>query len=270
MKKWHQQLPFAVYSVLLSLGVGIILWATKITDEAFAILAALGLELVVVVHRVHRDLDRITDPLRGLIHSANLDEALVSARQILASKNPQARVLLESATAAYATRVKELRTGWVMLSPADFMAWVEDLFGSAKSGDTFCATSHLAGGEYWKQNYGKRYESLNRAAQLRGLAIQRTYLLRDDDHIQEYKDVLDRQSEFADIRIATFDADDHSLNVLRRDFFVFNKEVAAEFHFTHPGMELAHIQVTTDREQVKALAAQYARLRDIFSRPYKP
>jgi hypothetical protein len=246
------------------------LWATKITGEAAAILAALGLELVVIVHRIHYDLRKITDPLRGLIHSAKLDEALASAREILASKNPQARILLESATAAYATRIKELRTGWVTLAPADFMEWVEGLFGSSKSGDRFCATSHLAGGEYWKQNYGKRYEALNRSAQMRGLSIQRIYLLRDDDHIQEYKDVLQRQSEFADIRIVTFDVDDHSMNLLRRDFFVFNGDVAAEFHFTQPGMELAHIQVTTDREQVAKLASEYARLRDTFSRPYKP
>lgn len=270
MKKWYQQLPFAVYSVLLSLGVGIVLWATKITGEQAAILAALGLELVVIVHRVHHELGKIADPLRGLVHSSRLDEALTTARQILRSNNRQARVLLESATAAYATRIRELQSGWVTLSPADFMEWAEGLFGSARSGDTFCATSHLAGGEYWKQNYGKRYETLNRSARMHGLSIQRIYLLRDDDHIQEYKDVLDRQSEFADIRIVTFDIDDHSMNLLRRDFFVFNGEVAAEFHFTQPGMELAHIQVTTDTEQVKRLASEYARLRDTFSRPYAP
>ena len=150
------------------------------------------------------------------------------------------------------------------------MEWVEGVFGSAKAGDKFTATSHLAGGEYWKQNYGKRYETLNRIAQMRGLAIERIYLLRDDDHINEYREVLSRQCEFADIRVVTFDADDNSMNLLRRDFFVYNTDVAAEFHFTQPGMELANIQVTTDRDQVKRLASDYARLRDPFSRPYTP
>ena len=36
MRKWLQNLPFGVYSVLLSLGVGIVLWATDITDEKYA------------------------------------------------------------------------------------------------------------------------------------------------------------------------------------------------------------------------------------------
>jgi len=270
MKRLFQQLPFAVYTVLLSLTVGVVLWATKITGEGAAILAALGLELVVIVHRVHADLRKIADPLRGLIISTRLEEALTSARQIMTSKNPQARKLLESATTAYASRIRELHGGWVTLSPADFMVWVEDLFSSADPGDTFNATSHLAGGEYWKQNYGRRYETLNRIGQMRGLAIQRIFLLRDDDHIREYKDVLDRQSEFSNVRVATFDADDNSMNLVRRDFFVYNDEVAAEFHFTQPGMELAHIQVTTDRDQVRRLAAEYARVRDPFSRPYTP
>ncbi len=268
--KWHKQLPFGVYSVLLSLGVGLILWITKVTDEGAAVLAAIGLELVVVVHRVHYDLRKIADPLRDLIRSAELESALTAAREIISTKNPQARVLLESATNAYATRIKELHTGWVKLSPADFMEWVEEVFTSAKPGDTFNATSHLAGGEYWKQNYGRRYETLNRIAKTRGLAIQRIYLLRDDDHIQEYKEVFARQSDFGDIRIVTFDADDNSMNLLRRDFFVYNGDVAAEFHFTQPGMELAYIQVTTDRDQVRKLAGEYARLRDTFSRPYTP
>jgi hypothetical protein len=270
MRKWYRQLPFAVYSVLLSLTVGLVLWATDITGESAAILSAIGLEIVVTVHRVHADLSKLADPLRGLVRNSRLDEALVAARELLASKNPQAITMLESATVAYATRVKELRTGWVTLSPADFMEWAEGLFNSAKPGDTFCATSHLAGGEYWKQNYGKRYETLNRIAQARGLTIQRIYLLRDDDHIKEYRDTLNRQSEFVDIRVVTFDKDDSSLNVVRRDFFVYNTEVAAEFHFTQPGMELAHIQVTTDRDQISRLAGEYARLRDAFSRPYTP
>jgi hypothetical protein len=263
-----QNLPFGVYSTLLSLTVGIVLWATKITDEWAAILAALGLELVVTVHRVHADLHKLADPLHGLVRSARLDGALTAARDILRSGNPQAKVLLESATTTYASRIRDLHGGWLTFSPADFMEWVEGLFSSANPGDTFCATSHLAGGEYWKQNYGKRYETLNRIGQMRGLAIQRIFLLRDDKHIREYKDVLDRQSEFSEVRVATFDADDPSMNLLRRDFFVYNDEVAAEFHFSQPGMELTNIQVTTDRDQVKRLAAEFARVRTPFSRSY--
>ncbi|HEY0636812.1 MAG TPA: hypothetical protein VGD67_04135 [Pseudonocardiaceae bacterium] len=265
---WHKQLPFAVYSVLMSIGVGVILWLTKITSEEAAVLAAIGLELVVITHRVHHDLGKITDPVRGLIRTTQLDDALESARAILRSKNPHARALLESTTAAYATRVKELSTGWATFSPADFMEWIEDLFTSARPGHTLHATSHLAGGEYWKRNYGKRYEALNRSAVMRGLAIQRIYLLRDDEHIQQHAEILDRQSEFADIRVVTFDSDDTTMSPLRRDFFVYNNEVAAEFHFSQPGMELSHLRVTTEPEQVRKLAGDYARMRDTFSRPY--
>lgn len=270
MRKWLQNLPFGVYSVLLSLGVGIVLWATDITDEKYAILAALGLELVVIVHRVHADLRKLTDPLRGLVSNVELDRALTLARDLMQSKNRQASGLVEWLTARYAGRIKDLHGGWVTLTPREFMEWVEGLFASARTGDTLCATSHLAGGEYWKRNYGRTYETFNRMGHMRGLAIQRIFLLRDEDHIREYKDVLDRQTEFSEVRVATFDADDSTMNLVRRDFFVFNDEVAAEFHFSHPGMELDNIQVTTERDQVKRLAAEFARVRSPFSRPYTP
>jgi hypothetical protein len=268
--KWYRQLPFAVYSVLLSLGVGLILWLTKISGEEAAILSAIGLELVIIVHRVHFDLGKVADPVRGLVHSAELDKALVAAREIMSSKNPQARVLLESATQTFANRIMELHSGWAKFSPTAFMEWVEGLFGAAKPGDSFHATSHLAGGNYWKLNYGKRYEALNRSAQARGLQIQRIYLLRDSNHLAECREVLDRQAEFADIRLILLDNNDQSMRLPHRDFFVYNNDVAAEFHFTEPGMELAYIQVTTNRDEIRKLASEYARMRDTFSQPHRP
>lgn len=268
--RWYRQLPFGVYSVLLSMGVGLILWLTKITGEEAAILAAIGLELVVIVHRVHFDLQRLDDPIRALVRNAQLDEAIGAARHILNSKNPQSKVLLESAVHTFANRIKELRTGWARFSPNDFMQWTEGLFGGAKPGDTFHATSHLGGGEYWRRNYGRRYEALNRSAQALGLAIQRIYIFRDAGHLDEFREVLDRQSEFTDVRIILLEEGDNSLRLPHRDFFVYNSHVAAEFHFAEPGMVLSHIQITTDTDQVKIMAAEYARMRDAFSRPYRP
>lgn len=268
--KWTRQLPFGVYSVLLSMGVGLILWLTKITGEGAAILAAIGLELVVVVHRMHFELQKIDDPIRSLVRNAELDGAIGAAREILSSKNPQAKVLLESAVQTFATRIKELRTGWARFSPPDFMEWAEGMFSGAKPGHTFHATSHLGGGEYWRRTYGRRYEALNRSAQALGLSIQRIYIFRDASHFDEFREVLDRQAEFTDIRIILLDEGDTSMRLPHRDFFVYNTDVAAEFHFAEPGMVLSHIQITTEREQVKTMAAEYGRMRDAFSQPYRP
>lgn len=267
---WVRQLPFAVYSVLLSIVVGVILWATGITSDSAAILAALGLELVVTVHRVQADLRQLTDPLRGLPQGDELADALSIARTIVTAKSQPARNILETFTMTYSSRIRELSTGSVRLSPSEFMEWSKHLFGSARGGDTFFATSHLAGGEYWKQNYGLRYEKLNRDAKIRGLEIQRIFLLRDDDHLREYRHVLDRQSEFSDVWVATLDMGDRTLNLGRRDFFVYNSDLAAEFHFTGPEMELDHIQITTDRDQVRQLSEDYRDLRDSFAYQYKP
>jgi hypothetical protein len=268
--KWYRQIPFAVYSTLLSLGVGVILWVTKVTEEWAAILAALGLELVVITHRVHFELRKIDDPIRSLVRHTDLDGAIGAAREILSSKNPQATVLLESAVQTFSTRIKELRTGWARFSPSDFMEWAEGLFSGARPGDTFQATSHLGGGEYWRRNYGRRYEALNRVASALGLAIQRIYIFRNEAHLDEFSEVLDRQAEFTEVRIILLDEGDSSLRLPHRDFFVYNNDVAAEFHFAEPGMVLSHIQITTERDQVKAMAVEYARMRDTFSRPYTP
>jgi hypothetical protein len=268
--RWYRQLPFGVYSVLLSMGVGVILWLTDITGEEAAVLAAIGLELVVVVHRVHFDLQRMDDPVRTMVRNTELAEAVVAAREILKSKNPQARVLLESAVQTFANRIKELRTGWARFSTSDFMEWAEGLFSGARPGHTLQATSHLGGGEYWRRNYGRRYEALNRSAQALGLSIQRIYIFRDAAHLDEFREVLDRQAEFTDIRTILLDEGDNSMRLPHRDFFVYNGDVVAEFHFAEPGMVLSHIQITTEREQVKSMAAEYARMRDAFSRPYTP
>jgi hypothetical protein len=266
--KWYRQLPFAVYSLLLSMAVGLVLWLTKITGEAFALLSAIGLELVIVVHRVLFQIEKAEDPLRSLFRTAKIDEALEAGRHIIRSGNPQARALLEGTANAFSERVKALHSGTVRCSPSEFMEFAEGLFESAKPGHRLCATSHLAGGAYWDRLYGQRYENLNRAAAARGLEIERIYLLRDDDHLEEVRATLERQAAFSTVRTVLLNEIDDSVAAPRRDFFVYHTEVVAEFVFAEPNMTLEYINLTTDDGQVRNLAREYARIRDSFSHRY--
>lgn len=268
--RWYRQVPFGVISVLISLVVGIVLWATKITGELAAILSALVLELVIVVHRLLFNSERDADPLRGLLRSAEIDVALEAAREIVKSGNPHARALLDGAATAFAQRVTALNSGGVKCAPSEFMEFAEGLLAAAKPGDTLSATSHLAGGEYWALKYGKQYEELNREAHGNGLTIERIYMLRDDAHLEQVREILDRQSEFSEIRIILLDALDDSVDLSRRDFFVYDDDVAAEFHFREPNMMVDHITVTTRRDVVRENAKEYKRLRRSFSTPYVP
>ena len=265
------QVPFAVWTILLSLGVGLILWASGITGEGSAILAGIGLELVAIVHRVHLDLRKLADPLRGLPQSHELQETLDSAREIMATKSLQARKLLEATTVTYASRIKDLRYGSMTLLMPEFMEWADDFFKSTGKGDSFNATSVLAGGRYWEETYGKTYERFNRDAGSRGLKIQRIFLLQDENHLEACKAVLDRQLTFSEVWVATFDKQDSTMQPGGRDFFVYNGDVVAgEFHFQGPDRRLTHIQITTDRDEVRKLASEYARLRDRFANRYSP
>ena len=266
--KWRKQLPFGVYSVLLSIAVGLTLWLVQITGEAAAILAALALELVIVCHRILFQVEKADDPLRGLVRSAKVDEALATAREILRSGNPHARRLLEGTVERFSQRVKSLRSGALRCSPAEFMDFAEQLLESSKAGDKLCATSHLAGGEYWQRNYGQLYEALNRAAHARGLAIERIYLLRDQAHLDQVRDVLDRQSAFSDIKIVLLDGLDDSISAPRRDFFVYNLGVSAEFVFAEPNMSVEGMDITTESERVQELGREFSRIRAL-SRPYQ-
>jgi len=266
--KWYRQLPFAVYSVLLSLAVGLTLWLLRITGESAAILSALALELVVVSHRVLLQVEKADDPLRGMLRTAKIDEALVAAREILRSGNPQARALLEGTANAFADRVRALQSGGIRCSPSDFMEFAEGLFESAKTGDQLCATSHLAGGDYWNMIYGQQYERLNRVAQGRGLTIERIFLLRDEQHLAEVREILHRQSDFSSIKIILLNSIDGSMVLPRRDFFVYNQDATAEFIFTEPNMTVEYIHISTEAHRVRELAREYARMRDAFSCPY--
>ncbi|GAA4882790.1 hypothetical protein GCM10023403_57670 [Pseudonocardia benzenivorans] len=266
--RWYRQIPFPAISVVISLGVGVVLWATKITGELAAILSALVLELVIVSHRLLYNSEKAADPLRGLLRTAEIDRALDSAREIIKSGNPHARALLDGTATAFAERVTDLNSGGVNCSPSEFMEFMEGLLASARTGDKLSATSHLAGGEYWARKYGRQYEELNREAHDKGLTIERIYMLRDVAHLERVRPILDRQSEFSEIRIVLLDGLDESVSAPRRDFFVYGDDVAAEFHFTEPDMVVDHITVTTRRDAVRERAKEYVRIRRAFSEPY--
>jgi hypothetical protein len=269
--KWYRKLPFPVLSVLLSLGLGLGLWLTHITDESVAIITALLLEMVIVVHRILALVERGADPLHGLLRTAKIEEALTFAAQVIRSQNRQAQALLEETVSAFCTRVKRLQSGGVQLSPVEFMEFADRIFAAAKSDDRLYATSHLAGGTYWQKAYGQQYERLNRQAQARGLTIERIYVLRDKRHLDEVRHVLDRQAAFSSIRTVLLDEHetDGTLTVPRRDFFVYNREATAEFVFVEPNMTVEHIHIATDADHVREMFHEYTRIRDHFSAPYQ-
>ena len=80
----------------------------------------------------------------------------------------------------------------------------------------------------------------------------------------------DRQAVFSSVRIVLLDEHekDGSLTVPRRDFFVYNDEVTAEFVFAEPNMTVEHIQVSTEADHVGELAHEYSRIREHSSTPY--
>jgi hypothetical protein len=270
--RWYRRIPFPVFSLLASLAVGLILWASGITGEAPAIIAALGLELVITVHRILLRIEKDADPLYGLLRTAKIDEALSAAAAILHNRNSQAQALLEELVTTFCGRVKRLQASGIDLPPSEFMEIADRIFNSVKPGDRLHATSLVAGGAYWQKAYGQQYERLNRIGHARGLEIERIYILRNQGHLDEIREILDRQSLFSRIRIVLLDGhdDDNTLTVPRRDFFVYNNEVVAEFIFVEPTMTIEYIQVSTEPDRVREMAREYQRIRDNFSSQYSP
>jgi hypothetical protein len=268
--KWYRKIPFPVISILLSLGVGLLLWLSNITSNSAAIVAALLLEIVIVVHRILAIAERESDPLHGLLRTARIEEALAGAARLVRSKNRQARALLEETVDAFCTRVKRLQSGGVQLSPLEFMKFADRVFSAAKPVDRLYATSHLAGGTYWHKAYGQQYERLNRQAQARGLTIERIYVLRDRKHLDQVRAVIDRQTAFSNVRIVLLEdhEKDGSLTVPRRDFLVYNNEATAEFVFAEPNMTIEYVHIDTDADHVREMFDEYTRIRDHFSTPY--
>ena len=270
MTNGHLKVPFAVIAVLLSVALGLGLWRFDITDPGVAILSALALELVIVVHRILLRLER-ADPLRGIRQGPELNEALTRTREVLRSGNKPAQILAEQTLATFIERASLVGSSGIALSPQEFMSFTEELLDSAREGDRLRATSVLAGGSYWSRAYGTQYENVNRRAADSGLAIERLYLLRDGAHRAEVADILERQAEFSEVRIALldrFEGDEHTED-LRHDFFVFNELVAAEFIFAEPNMQIKHILVCTETTTVRRLAREYDRLR-YLTEPYRP
>ncbi|HKP90819.1 MAG TPA: hypothetical protein VJT75_12710 [Thermoleophilaceae bacterium] len=256
--------------MLLSLGAGVLLWVFDITDPGVAILCALGLEVVIVVHRILLGVER-ADPIRGMAQAPEIEEALTRSREVLRSGNRPARVLAEQTLSTFVERAKQMDSSGVRLSPQEFMDFADELLDSARAGDRLRATSVLAGGTYWSRAYGTQYEDVNRRASRSGLSIERLYLLRDESHLAEISEILERQAAFSDVRIALLDPfetnDDGS--DLRHDFFVFNELVSAEFIFADPNMQIKHISVCTETDTVRRLAREYERIRTL-TEPYVP
>jgi hypothetical protein len=265
---WYERVPLAVVSVFLSLAVGSLLYLAGISSVGVALLTAIALEIVIAVHRILARVSK-ADPLRGLVQAPEIESALASAREALRSSNRPAHMMTRQTLRAFVERVTDVATTGIAVSPQEFMSYADELLSSASRGDSLRATSVLAGGSYWSRAYGAQYEAVNRQASERGLAIERLYLLKDEAHLAEIADILARQVEFSSVRVALLDAlevgnDDVDL---RRDFFVFNELVSAEFVFVEPNAQLKHIRVCTGSAHVRQRLGEYERIR-VLTKPW--
>jgi hypothetical protein len=267
---WYQKMPLALVSVFLSLGVGALLYGSGISSPGVALLSAIALEIVIVVHRTFLQVSQ-ADPIRGLAQAPEIDHALTSAREVLQSSNRPARILTRQTLSTFIDRVTQMGSTGIPVSPQEFMSFAEELLGSTRRGDWLRATSVLAGGSYWSRAYGAQYEAVNRQASERGLSIERLYLLKDEAHLAKITGILERQVDFSKVRVALLDAIEiENDNVdLRRDFFVFNELVSAEFVFVDPNAQLKHILVCTNVNEVRRLAREYERIR-VLTKPWDP
>lgn len=254
MKKvWLALVPF-----VLSTALFFALWRLQISDSTTSLIFAFLLELLLLGHillvrmeHVHATVDDVVN-VRGL---ANVPADIQNAKRMQVRFNPR---LVDGLITEFATDLAQLGQGRQRLSPDRFMSIANVIYQELKQGDTLTATSYFAGGDYWKERYGAEYARLNQEAHQRGAFIQRIFVLRDAQHLQEKHEILLAQQKFVDVHVCVL-SENPLMPDEHRDFFVINEDLAAEFHFS-PSQVLLYVDLVSNKAEVARLRALMGRI----------
>ncbi|MFG6415818.1 hypothetical protein ACG02S_18135 [Roseateles sp. DC23W] len=255
-------IPFTV-----STGLFFVLWGLKITDATFSLIFAFLLEIVLLCHIALQRVDAVHASLGDIAAVRGLAEVPTHIRNATRLESRFNPAIADCLVRDFANQVGQMGRGLQRLSPDRFMLVAATIYGRLREGDTLIATSYFAGGDYWKERYGKEYMQLNRDAHARGARIERIFVLRDEGHRAEKLPILKSQSEF--VSVYTCMLDNQALNEEEhRDFFVINDDMAAEFHFS-PNQVLLGVDLITDKLDVQRLKTIILRIRNTAATPFK-
>ena len=242
----------------MTLGVVLSLLGVSL---GMSIVAALLLDLLLIAHVTSHRMSDLMERVGAFPALPQVRSMLDAVHSVMRGEDRFRSMTLTYLLDEAQHRVSQLNGGSFNCSPDEFMRIAERLFGSMKQGDTFSATSLLAGGEYWANVFGVEYERLNLEAAGRGAKIVRVYVLRDEAHLQSIDPILRRQAEFSEVRYLLLSEEDESRPILHRDFFLINDRLGAEFHFKdHPVRRVAHIEIITSPGSTSQLSTAFKAL----------